>query len=373
MNGQWVGHYAGAQPGYVRANFDDVGDHYSAAIYLTPQDQTHPTTLLLFRTANKAPSFTLGAPQVEVAVVDPATGAPARRQQASTLYPTLTVPSFEATVSFNDNTKQLQWTTNIGNSAAADLTVTGWMPSALSSTPCTWEEFKGHLNTMQRGRYVFRGQTGQQRVRTTYHRAGRANLIRYMTEDVPRLHKRLTALTRHVFNLGVPDEYGAFLNLVRHHGYPTPLLDWTQSPYVAAFFAYRSVTRAMLASATAASRVRILCFDRTEWERQFSQFQRIEDRAPHLSFIEFIAIDNERTIAQQAVSSVTNIDDIETAIQRLEGAYSRTFLRAFDLSMKERPVVFEELRYMNITAGSLFPGIDGACEEMRERMFPYQP
>ncbi len=34
----------------------------------------------------------------------------------------------------------------------------------------------------------------------------------------------------------------AFLLYLRHHGYPSPLLDWSRSPYVAAFFAFNNAT-----------------------------------------------------------------------------------------------------------------------------------
>jgi hypothetical protein len=44
-------------------------------------------------------------------------------------------------------------------------------------------------------------------------------------------------------------------------------------------------------------------------------------------------------------------------------------LWAIDLPVSERKKVIQELGYMGITAGSLFPGLDGACEELRERNF----
>ena len=82
-----------------------------------------------------------------------------------------------------------------------------------------------------------------------------------------------------------------------------------------------------------------------------------------------MAIDNDRLIPQQAVSSVTNVDDIETHIKQIEQRTEKTYLQAIDLPLRARKDVIEELSYMGITAGSLFPGLDGACEELRERAF----
>lgn len=83
---------------------------------------------------------------------------------------------------------------------------------------------------------------------------------------------------------------------------------------------------------------------------------------------EFLAIENERMIPQQAASTVTNVDDIESYIKSKDPG-DKKYLRAIDLPVRERAQVFRELNYMGITAGSLFPGLDGACEELKERFF----
>lgn len=184
------------------------------------------------------------------------------------------------------------------------------------------------------------------------------------------LHRHLSARTKHVFRLTIPDENGAFFNLVQHHGYPTPLLDWTYSPYVAAFFAYREVSSRGADAVQEDRKVRIFVFDQALWKKSFHQVTQLLIPEPHVSISEFIAVENERMIPQQAASTVTNIDDIESYIASKEAEVGKTFLSAIDLPAMDRKGVMQELSYMGITAGSLFPGLDGACEELRERNFP---
>jgi hypothetical protein len=82
-----------------------------------------------------------------------------------------------------------------------------------------------------------------------------------------------------------------------------------------------------------------------------------------------LAINNVRSVPQQAVSSVSNVDDIETFITHFESRHGKKYLKVIDLPSMERPVVMQELALMGITAGSMFPGLDGACEQLKERLF----
>ena len=91
----------------------------------------------------------------------------------------------------------------------------------------------------------------------------------------------------------------------------------------------------------------------------------------HLTVREFMPLENTRMLPQQAVSTVASVDDIEAHIQKIEGLYNKKFLQAIDLPVRDRKRAMRELSYMGITAGSLFPGLDGACEELAERNFEF--
>jgi hypothetical protein len=371
MNGQWRGNFEGSQSGIITVNIDERQASYEGIAYLHPVEETAATIAASFRTPDKKNSFSCRT--TALLPIDPMSGFPVfpTHENIRTRYGDNFVMSqwADVTGSWKHNTLKLSWKTDIGLEGNCALTrLAGDQPSDLVPKKMTWREYKEYAAGLKGRNYLFRGQNRPWRLRTSFHRAGRADLSRFMREDIPELHRQLSSKTRHVFNLAIPDENGGFFNLIQHHGYPTPILDWTYSPYVAAFFAYRGINNDEAAAAKADEVVRILVFDHTRWRTDFNQVLLLAPANLHFSVAEFIAIENERMIPQQAASTVTNIDDIESYIRSKESP-DKTYLWAIDLAVNERRQVSEELRRMGITAGSLFPGLDGMCEELKDRNF----
>jgi len=285
-------------------------------------------------------------------------------------YPGVTQPKLaNGNLKLTPNGLEISWTSDIGTEGKATLPNPDVeKPSELPSQVMTWNEFKDFVNRFEgRGR-LFRGQNCAWRLRTSFHRMGRYNLLRYGLEDLQALHRVLSARTKHFFNLNNNQELWAFLNLAQHHGYPTPLLDWSYSPYVAAFFSFRGVDGKNIVNSD--NKVRIFIFDHERWRSAFPQIEVFAARFPHVSLVDTVALENERYVPQQSASVHTTVDDIEKymALKSAE-ANQPPYLTAIDLSWSERETVLRDLQYMGITAGSMFPGLDGACEELKERNF----
>jgi hypothetical protein len=373
VNGQWRGRFVSTHSaGQIMVNVDDLRDRYGGVAFLIGDgNPTPPTVVAPISTPSKEKKFSLLISAI--LSINPQTMNIDRWENIRQFYPSATVFPNQADVKIEWNSRRLRlnWTTGLGTSGSATLPRTSAdTPSALNPLEHNWENFKAYVATLERRRFLFRGQSVIARLRTSFHRTGRADLGRFLTDDVQTLYRNLSQRTRHIYNLQIPDQNGSFFNLIQHHGYPTPLLDWTYSPYVAAFFAFRAFTNSVAEGRSSRDKkVRIFMFDQRQWHQDYLKTAFLNLPNPNFSILEFMAMDNERLIPQQAVSSLTNIDDVEAYIAERETQSGKTYLTAIDLPLSERRRVMEELSYMGITAGSLFPGLDGACEEIRERSF----
>jgi len=244
MNGQWLGKYNGSNTGTLVLDLDDRGDHFEGYVYAYNDDLKLPSTYAEIRTPDKGNSY---KQKITIFPVDPHNGNPTTSEEISKIMPGV-LHGTSADISFDFDGKNLtiEWTTDMGVTGKAVI------PKSRATEPTdytpdsqvrTWKQFKEFATSLEPRQNIFRGQRECKRLRTSFHRTGRADLHTFLHVDRLTLHRHLSHRTKHIFNLESPDQNGAFLNLVQHHGYPTPILDWTYSPFVAAFFAYRKASQ----------------------------------------------------------------------------------------------------------------------------------
>jgi hypothetical protein len=371
LNGQWIGKYDGDASGSIHVNIDEDESTYYGMAYLFDQDPKLPTALAYFTSPRTQGN--LSCVTDRILAIDRASGGGVEWETVKDQYPkdTIFAKSADIKLSWDQNALTISWKTDtaVGGNCVLPRSKAD-QPSELIPLEKDWGWYKEYGLERASKRPLFRGQNTQWRLRTPFHRSGRANLERFLYRDISLLHRNLSASTKHVFRLESHEDFGAFLNLAQHHGYPTPLLDWTYSPYVAAFFAYRGITNEQAAKAPRTERVRILIFDSAAWLKSFESVTQLVHPKLHVTVFDFVAFNNDRMIPQQAASTLTSVDDIESHIRSRETDTTK-YLQAVDLPMYERKQVIRELSNMGITAGSLFPGLDGACEELAERNFDF--
>lgn len=363
VNGQWIGNYIGTNSGLLVLDIDDRGTFYQGSATLADAVPGNIPLHVAIQTQDKNPQQTLSLKVWPYAATTSAT----YQQPANTPF------DARASVSLNGDTMHVEAVTSINTQIACDLHRV--RPGATSRVTAEsgvhdWATFSQWAMAQEPRRFIYRGQQGRWPLRTRFHREERFDLVRYQMEDLRALRSRLSSLMAERYDFGEAEDYGAFLSLVQHHGYPTPLLDWTYSPFVAAFFAYRPIGQRELTEAGDTGRVRIFAFDALAWSQRFPQLAIVRPVGLHFSIVDLLGTGNVRMAPQQATSTVTNVDDIERYVAQKESESGLTFLRAFDLPVSGRFTVMQHLSLMSITAGGLFPGLDGACEEVRERFFP---
>lgn len=250
----------------------------------------------------------------------------------------------------------------------------------------SWEEFEKTISTFfsnwqklkdekPRG-YVssplFRGQADASwKLETTLERSGKHKF------SASEYHKRLRAVRPAVISItgkpwDIPDRFEPkrpppgyeFMIYLRHHGFPSPLLDWTRSPFVAAYFAFRSAVRP--------KKRKVAIYAYIEYG---GDGRTLGGGVPNVHGLGQYVVSHRRHYAQQCEYTICWKEDEEDGKDRVYSSHEDAFrndnslvdqgtLTKYMLPFGERAKVLKQLHRMNVTAFSLFGSEESLMETL---------
>jgi hypothetical protein len=212
----------------------------------------------------------------------------------------------------------------------------------------SWADFKAHLlryaalSRAVRDAYIFRGHSDSEwKLESTLDREFR-NVD--PSTRATKLQRLLVEFANELYGIDIRDviEDSERLELIgRHHGLPTTVLDWTKSPYVAAYFAFEGN------NTPTSGLVSILCYDQRQLAASASAGDILIDNKSLVG-------NNLRAIQQRGVFvrlpvGIAGEDALSSGLWK------------YTIPHSERTLVMSDLDEMLITARALFQDRDAAA------------
>ena len=232
-------------------------------------------------------------------------------------------------------------------------------PMGIAPEPfASWAEFKSTFGErlfpgepFRRGKYLFRGHSNQNfKLETTFDRmfSDQTKATRLqIAEELLQSFKR--GLEGEDIPAEVRGDDSLFLALGQHYGLPTRLLDWTESPYIAVFFAYNS--RALWGVTDQSIAIWVLDTGHPIWSSHYG-----------VEIIDVPSFGNKRIRNQSGKFSLskTPFPDLESYVAA-HGDEGRP-LRKFLLPASDYTKALADLDAMGIHHGTVYPEIEGAAQ-----------
>jgi hypothetical protein len=241
----------------------------------------------------------------------------------------------------------------------------------VNATHCDdWASFATWANTMRKEKNAgyFRGHGSNGfRLETTLQRNGYHRLDRYCADTLQKFHRHAEAALNERISLNDGGDYSMLLGLAQHFGLPTPLLDWSTSPYIAAYFAFADALENR-SSRPNVDKVRIFALTNDFINRSRTDSVVVSYFKPYVSPLEISYRNNPRLYAQQGCFLVSNHCNLSALIRGRELVEDSRYLFAADLPVHLAAEVLQDLAFMGVSGATLFPGLDGVSRMLKHEM-----
>lgn len=272
----------------------------------------------------------------------------------------------------------------IQRAGAADFCVRGKIIMGKKDLE-TWEQFEEEINKLNSEINNIRGTSQSHRSPLLFRGQGDYNWPLETTLDrikkdlsqkqyyiiMKAVQSNVESCTEKHWNLPSPDKYEEkdcfaplgydFMIYLRHNGFPSPLLDWTRSYYIASFFAFNENRKA--------ERVSIYAY--VEYLRGEKSWcgKKITGLGPYVTT-------HKRHFLQQCEYTICTIKKNDRLIYKpYENVIAKSktknqdLLKQYTLPSSERSKVLKKLDTMNINSYSLFENEEGLMDILSKRNF----